>query len=92
MSASEAYRWVWVFTGGGTFPSGVFSSREKAEAWIRANRLEGCLTRYPLDVGAYDWAVREGYFLPKRDDQRTPAFIQRFACGQEHYHYENEEA
>ena len=33
---------VWVFNGSrGTFPSGDFSSREKAEAWIAANKLSG---------------------------------------------------
>ena len=31
-----------------------------------------------------------GHFAPKRDDQRTPQFIQRFSSAtQEHYHYED---
>ncbi len=80
-------QFVWVFNGGGTFPSGVFSAREKAEAWIAGNRLSGCLTKYPLDIGAYEWAISEGHFKPKRDDQRTSGFIGRFACGHEHFHY-----
>lgn len=25
---------IWVFNGGGRFPSGVFSTRENAEIWI----------------------------------------------------------
>jgi hypothetical protein len=83
---------VWVFNGGGgAFPSGVFSTREKAEAWIGKNRLTGVLTKYPLNEGAWDWAVREGHFKPTREDQKTPRFIQRFACGEEHYHYGDEE-
>ena len=91
MSEPTPYTWVWVFTGGGTFPSGIFSTRQNAEAWIREHRLNGCLTRYPLDVGAYEWAVREGYFVPKRDEQITPDYVARFACGHEHYHYESGE-
>lgn len=63
---------VWVFNGGGRFPSGVFSTREKAEAWINKHGLTGVLTKYPLDEGAWGWAIREGYFTPTRDDQKTP--------------------
>ncbi|HEU0053036.1 MAG TPA: hypothetical protein VFQ39_07655, partial [Longimicrobium sp.] len=49
--------WVWVFNGeAGSFPSGVFTSREAAEAWIAKYALTGVLTAYPLDVGVYDWA------------------------------------
>ena len=79
---------VWVFNGGGVFPSGVFSTREKAEAWIVRYELTGCLTNNPLDVGAYDWAVAEGRFKPMREYQKAPRFIGRFAYGNEHYHYE----
>jgi hypothetical protein len=81
---------VWVFNGGGAFPSGVFTDLEIAEAWISANRLTGILTAYPLDIGVYDWAVGGGYFTPKRDDQKSPEFIGRFSSGAlEHYHYED---
>ncbi|HEY8748953.1 MAG TPA: hypothetical protein VIM11_13310 [Tepidisphaeraceae bacterium] len=83
--------YVWVFNGGGTFPSGVFSTREKAEKWINAHGLSGVLTKYPLDEGAWDWAIREGYWTPNREDQKTPSFIQRFSCGREHYHYGEED-
>ena len=85
-------RAVWIFNGGSAFPSGVFTSRERAEEWIRRNRLAGTLTAYPLDMGAYDWAVSEGYFIPKRDDQKTSEFIARFSSAyQEHYHYKSDE-
>jgi hypothetical protein len=40
-------------------------------------------------AGAYDWAVRIGHFTPKRDDQRSAEFMQRFSSAtQEHDHYE----
>ena len=84
---------VWIFTGPrAQFPSGVFTSREAAERWIRPHRLSGTLTAYPVDVGVYDWAVSVGHFAPTRNDQRAPEFIQRFSsASQEHYHYEDGE-
>ena len=82
---------VWVFTGPrAQFPSGVFTQRDTAERWILQHRLSGTLTSYPLDVGAFDWAVSAGHFTPQRDDQRSAEFIQRFSsASQEHYHYEH---
>jgi hypothetical protein len=48
---------VWVFTTPKcSFPGGVFTSREGAEAWIRERRLTGILTAYPVDEGCFDWA------------------------------------
>jgi hypothetical protein len=42
---------VWVFNGDdGRFAGGVSTSREKADAWIAANKLNGVLTLYPLDI------------------------------------------
>lgn len=81
---------AWVFNGpGASLPAGVFSSRDIAEHWIAEHGLTGILTAYPIDVGTYDWAVRAGYFTPKRDDQRGAEFIQRFSSASlEHYHYE----
>jgi hypothetical protein len=87
----EGYATVWVFTGAGArtwYPSGVFSTREKAEEWIAQHGLSGTLTQYPLDTGSYDWAVKEGAFRPMRPDQATPEFIQGFASGYRHFHYE----
>ena len=83
---------VWVFNGGikSNFPGGVFTKKELAEEWIRKNALTGTLTRYPLNIGVYEWAVSNGAFKPKRDDQRTPFFIGRFSsASQEHHHYED---
>ena len=85
---------VWVFNGArANFPSGVFTSRENAEAWIRDHNLEGTLTLYPLDQSAYDHAIVNGWFNPTTPQQKLPEFIQRFtSASQEHYHYEREEA
>jgi hypothetical protein len=82
---------VWIFNGPKSqFPSGAFASRETAERWIQQHRLSGTLTAYPVDVGVYDWAVAGRHFVPKRDDQRAPEFIQQFSSAtQEHYHYED---
>ena len=82
---------VWIFTGPkAQFPAGAFTQREIAELWIRQHGLSGTLTAYPVDVGAFDWAVSAGHFTPKRDDQRSADFIQRFSsASQEHYHYEH---
>jgi hypothetical protein len=81
---------VWVFNGdGSTLPSAVFSSREKAEAWITQRGLSGVLTGYPVDVPVYDWAIEQGFFTPKRDYQFQAKFIQRFSSASlEHSHYE----
>ena len=58
---------VWVFNGDdGRFAGGVFTSREKAEPWIAANKLDGVLTLYPLDTGVYEWAIARGKFTPKQ--------------------------
>lgn len=86
---------VWVFTSmraptstTPTFPSGVFSSIETAEAWIKLHRLSGILTLYRVDVGAYDWALANDYFRPSKPHHKTPEFIGRFSGGDVHYHYE----
>jgi hypothetical protein len=79
---------MWVFTGAGSsLPSGVFSTRERAESWIREHKLTGLLTMYRVDVGAYQWAVRHGLFTPKRPEHSTPEFIGRFSGGDVHFHY-----
>lgn len=81
---------VWVFVGGRGEVSGVFSDLAKAEAWISTWALTGMLTRYPLDVGAYQWAVERGLFKPKKEEHRTAAFIGAFASAAlEHHHYED---
>ena len=84
---------VWVFNGDNSnFPSGVFSSQEKAEETIAKHKLSGILTEYGMDVLVYDWAIDNEHFKPKRDDQRTATFMQTFtSASQKHFHYENGE-
>jgi hypothetical protein len=81
---------VWVFSGeGGTFPSGVFRTKELAEAWIAKHQLSGVLTCYPLDTGVYDWAIARNLFQPKRAEHASAQFIQTFSsANQEHIHFE----
>jgi hypothetical protein len=80
---------VWIFNGpGNQFPSAAFTQRENAEAWIQQHHLTGTLTAYPLDVAVYDWAIRQDFFTPRRENQSSPEFIARFSsASQEHYHY-----
>jgi hypothetical protein len=79
-----------VFNGNASrFPSGVFTSVERAAEWIAKHGLTGVLTGYPVDEGAYDWAVRTGLFKVKHEYQRTAAFIGKFASGHYHHHFEN---
>jgi hypothetical protein len=82
---------VWVFNGAGAkVPSGVFAGKSEAIAWISKHKLTGLLTKYPMNVGLYDWALEMKYFEPRRDDQKTPDFIARFTCASlEHYHCED---
>lgn len=81
---------VWVFHGAnGKFCSGVFTTRELAENWVSEYELTGVLTEYPLDISAYDWAIKMNFFTPKNELQIQPEFIQKFTtASQEHYHYE----
>jgi len=80
---------VWVFNGAkAKLPAGVFRSREEAEAWIHMRRVSGVLTRYPLGIAVYDWAVLAGVFRPQHPEQEAPRFIQRFcSAALEHHHY-----
>lgn len=82
---------VWIFSGsGGRFASAVFSEKKNAVAWIERHRLSGMLTKYPLNIGVYDWAIAGRSFTPKTAEHASPEFIGRFtSAGQEHYHYED---
>ena len=37
------------------------------------------LSTDPIDISIYDWTIMKGFFKPKRDDQKTPDFIQSFS-------------
>ncbi|HDS1836367.1 MULTISPECIES: hypothetical protein [Stenotrophomonas] len=82
---------IWVFHGAGArFAGGVFVSRESGLTWAAKHSLTGVLTRYPLNEGAYDQALRLGTFTPKRPEQREALFIGGFTCASmEHVHVED---
>jgi hypothetical protein len=88
---------IWIFTGAiHHSPGGVFTTVEKAEAWIRANRLSGTLSAYPVDQGCLDWAIEAGAVNMKPEKLETkrsdPNFIASFStASQEHWHYRNGE-
>ena len=81
---------VWVFQGAGSrFANGVFASRAQAEDFINLYRLTGILSWYPVGISAYDWAIQEHLFEPKKPEHYEVGFIQRFTtASQEHYHYD----
>ena len=92
MASNNSYNsWVWVFHGvGARFASGVFASLEEASKWIEVEHLTGVLTAYPLNEGAYAWAVRTGAFVPKGPEQCSPGFVQKFSsASQLHAHFED---
>ncbi|SDR07998.1 hypothetical protein [Pseudoxanthomonas sp. CF125] len=82
---------VWVFNGAeGRFPSAVFEERADAESWIKRNALTGVLTKYPIGVSVYEWAIKEGHFCVKNQQEKSATFIQNFSsAAQEHLHFEN---
>ena len=82
---------VWIFKGNGAnpFPSAVFSNLEKAEAWIKKHKLTGTLTKYPIDISVFDWAIKKEYFSPN-EHHFQPKVIGNFSsASQEHFHYED---
>jgi hypothetical protein len=81
---------VWVFNAANSrFPSGVFSTKDLAEAWIRENKLTGTLTAYPLDIGVFNWA-KANNLIEKSTQDVDAEYTGRFtSASQEHYNYEN---
>lgn len=74
----------------GKFCSGIFSKKELAEEWIKKYSLTGVLTLYPVNESVYDWAIRNGNFSPKKQEETTPDFIAGFSsASQIHFHYED---
>ena len=81
---------VWVFHGaGGKFASGVFASKPQAGEFIERYRLAGTLTKYPVGISAYDWAIEQYVFKPTKPQHYEASFVQGFTdASQEHYHYD----
>ncbi|MFJ3449066.1 hypothetical protein ACIPM0_12685 [Pseudomonas sichuanensis] len=82
---------VWVFNGAeARFPCAVFLELGDAEEWIKDNGLSGVLTKYPVGISVYDWAVINGHFCIKNEKEKSSVFIQEFSsAAQEHFHFEN---
>ncbi|MCK7555648.1 hypothetical protein MKQ70_11735 [Chitinophaga sedimenti] len=83
--------YIWIFNGENSrFGSGAFSTLTKAEEWISKNKLTGVLTRYPVDMGVYEWAIAHDLFSVKKEEHLQSSFIGKFtSASQEHFHYEN---
>lgn len=81
--------YIWVLNCGGSFPCGIFKTKEQAEKSIKKYKLKGVLTKYPIDELIYEYEIKQGNFIPKNDLQKTSKFIGNFSSAyQEHYHYE----
>jgi hypothetical protein len=81
---------VWIFSGPRGFSGGVFQSRELGAAWIQKHKLTGVLTKYPINVGVYDWAIANNLFRPLKEREFSPEFIARFtSASQDHFHFED---
>jgi hypothetical protein len=82
---------VWIFSGvRNHFPSAVFYEKEQAETWIAENGLSGTLTKYPVGISVYDWAVKKGVFVPTTAEHASPDFVANFSsAAQEHFHFEH---
>lgn len=92
MSASGAIgcATVWVFVGERSGVGGVFSQLDIARQWIESRTLSGILTEYPIDVGAYDWAISNSAFRPTKPEHSLPAFIGSFVSAKmRHHHFEH---
>ena len=90
-------KYVWVFNGANQrFAGGIFENIKTAEQWIASNKLTGTLTKYPLNTGTLDWAIKNDLVNmkpEKLEEKRTdPDFIGGFtSASMVHFHYENGE-
>jgi hypothetical protein len=79
---------VFIFNGiGYQFPSGVFTTKEKALAWVAKHGLSGTITEMPIDISAYDHAVENDLFTPKKPHESTPKFMASFSSRLWHDHF-----
>lgn len=84
------FEYIWIFMGArGWTPAGVFSDYDKAVAWIAEHRLSGYLGKFPVDISVFDWAVQNGFYVPKEARDKDSTAIARFgtaALKHEHYY------
>ena len=84
---------VWVFHSSDAktvHPCGVWSSKEKAESWIREVGANGILSAYVLDESAYDSCVRLGTLRLSKPERATAEFQRVFTSAVDHEHYESD--
>jgi hypothetical protein len=63
---------MYVFIGvGSNFPAGIFTTLDNAKEWIEKYSLSGILNKYPIDMGVYDWAVKEEFFSIKENTKKN---------------------
>ncbi|WP_210244312.1 DUF7710 domain-containing protein [Methylosinus sporium] len=84
---------VWVFNGNSSrFPSAIFVSKDKAMQWASEKGLAGTLTKYPVDIPLYDYAIENGWFKPKSEKHCSSEFIGNFSsASQDHIHIGSED-
>jgi hypothetical protein len=86
---------VWVFNSSNKgLPGGIFDNLSLAEKWIANNKLTGTLTKYPVNEGAFDWAIQNNMVNMKPEKLKVkaedPDFIGEFtSASMEHYHYQD---
>jgi hypothetical protein len=94
-SRFQGERLVWVFTpasAASKFPTGVWTSREAAEAWIRSVDARGVLSAYTLDESAWDGNVRLGLLKLSKPERSEAKFKRTFTTAVDHFHYEGPDA
>ena len=86
---------IWLFNDkSGGFVGGAFTDRSLAETWISDHKLSGVLTKYPINIGVFDWAEQNDLLSMKPETlvrkRVDPKFIGKFTTAvQEHYHFQD---
>lgn len=86
---------IWLFNGPiNLLSGGIFEELEIAEKWIDKNSLTGMLTKYPINIGVFDWAELEGLITMTKEElierRKEPNFIGSFTIAfMTHYHYKD---
>ena len=83
--------YIWIIKGNGEtkFPSDEKKKKSAAIKWIAENELTGVLTKYPIDIPLFEWAIENKYFTPKNELQKNAKAIENFNSAYlEHYHFE----
>lgn len=70
------------------FPTGIWASRKKAEAWIKKLNAADALSAYTPDESAHDSNVRLGHLKLTKPEPGTIEFQRKFTTAVDHHHYE----